>query len=278
MASSDDSERQGRRAWFRRRIRTHWRLFARRFFVLPARKLVRRYREDPWFRAAMSMKMSAIINAFFVIYQSINAFTRSSYWFGVLAVYYAVLTGMRVIIVSYMENDAPDGREELRRFRRIGGLLLLLTGIVISMGIVVNRVGHRPSYPGHMIFVMLGFTLYNATFAVINFVKYRRLEDPVIEASKALTLATTFVSFYTLQAATIGWFDAIGGFARFINWFTPIAVFIGVAAVSIVMISRSTWALSFGQRADEYDEWITGEHAAIRLMELRQEALSRFKD
>ena len=51
-----------------------------------------------------------------------------------------------------------------------------------------------------------------------------------------------------------------------------------VAAVSIVMISRATWALSFGQRADEYDEWITGEHAAVRLMELRQEALARFKD
>ena len=242
MASSGDARQRGQGAWFRRRIRRHWRLFARRFFVLPARKLVRRYREDPWFRAAMSMKMSAVINAFFVIYQTINAFTRGSYWFGVLAAYYTVLTVMRVIIVGYMENDAPDGREELRRFRRIGGLLLLLTGVVIS------------------------------------FVKYRRLEDPVIEASKALTLATTFVSFYTLQAAAIGWLDAIGGFARFLNWFTPIVVFLGVAAVSIVMISRATWALSFGQRADEYDEWITGEHAAVRLMELRQEALARFKD
>lgn len=278
MASSGDARQRGQGAWFRRRIRTHWRLFARRFFVLPARKLVRRYREDPWFRAAMSMKMSAVINAFFVIYQTINAFTRGSYWFGVLAAYYTVLTVMRVIIVGYMENDAPDGREELRRFRRIGGFLLLLTGVVISMGIVVNRVGHRPSYPGHMIIVMVVFTLYNAVFAVINFVKYRRLEDPVIEASKALTLATTFVSFYTLQAAAIGWLDAIGGFARFLNWFTPIVVFLGVAAVSIVMISRATWALSFGQRADEYDEWITGEHAAVRLMELRQEALARFKD
>jgi hypothetical protein len=231
--------------WMVNRIRTDRTSFVDTFIKNPLKKFYKSYQDDPWLRAATSTKMSAVINLFFVFYQAYNAYRRSSLWFAALSVYYAWLTFMRVNIVTYMQTLAADGREELRRYRQTGIYLLFLTTVVMVLGVVSNRLGYRPSYATHMLVVVALFAVYNVTFAIINLHKWRKLEDPLISASKALSLSCALVSVYSLQTAAIGRFAATSD-ARVINFFTyatPIAIFLVIASISLFIILRVNWVL-----------------------------------
>ncbi len=231
--------------WVVNRIRTDRSSFLETFIKKPLRSFFKAYQDDPWLRAATSTKVSAVINLFFVFYQAYNAYRRSSLWFAALSAYYAWLTFMRVNIVTYMQTLAADGREELRRYRRTGVHLLFLTTVVIVLGIVSNRLGYRPSYATHMLVVVALFAFYNVTAAVINLHKWRKLEDPLISASKALSLSCALVSLYSLQTAAIGRFAATSD-ARIINFLTyatPIVIFLIIASISLFIILRVNWVL-----------------------------------
>ncbi len=231
--------------WVVNRLRHDRSSFIDTVIKKPLQKFYKSYQNDPWLRAATSTKMSAVINLFFVFYQAFNAYRRSSLWFAALSVYYAWLTFMRVNIVTYMQTLAADGREELRRYRRTGYWLLLLTTVVMTLGVVSNRLGYRPSYATHMLVVVALFAFYNVTAAIINLHKWRKLEDPLISASKALSLSCALVSVYSLQTAAIGRFAATSD-ARIINFLTyatPIVIFLVIASISLFIILRVNWVL-----------------------------------
>ena len=211
----------------------------------PAKKFYKAYKDDPWLRAATSTKVSAVINLFFAFYQAYNAYRRQSLWYASLSVYFAWLTFMRVNIVTYMQTLAADGREELRRYRRTGYWLLLLTTVVMVLGVVSNRFGYRPTYAAHMFVVVALFATYNVTNAIINLHKWRKLEDPLISASKALSLSCALVSVYSLQTAAIGLF-AKGSDAKivtFLTYATPAVIFLVIASISLFIILRVNWVL-----------------------------------
>ena len=231
--------------WLVNRIRTDRSSFLETFIKKPLRRFYRAYKDDPWLRAATSTKMSAVINLFFVFYQAYNAYRRQSLWFASLSVYYAWLTFMRVNIVTYMQTMAADGREELRRYRTTGVYLLFLTTVIMVLGIVSNRLGYRPTYATHMFVVVALFCVYNVSNAIINYIKWRKLEDPLISASKALSIACALVSVYSLQTAAIGLFAATSAshILGFLNYATPVVIFLIIASISLFIILRVNWVL-----------------------------------
>lgn len=231
--------------WLVNRIRTDRSSFVETFIKKPLRSFYESYQNDPWLRAATSTKMSAVINLFFVFYQAYNAYRRESLWFAALSVYYAWLTFMRVNIATYMQTLAADGREELRRYRRTGYWLLFLNTVILVLGIVSNRFGYRPSYATHMLVVVALFAVYNVTAAIINLHKWRKLEDPLISASKALSLSCALISVYSLQSAAIGRFAAMSDarILNFLTYATPIVIFLVIGSISLFIILRVNWVL-----------------------------------
>ncbi len=231
--------------WLVNRIRTDRSSFVETFIKKPLRSFYESYQNDPWLRAATSTKMSAVINLFFVFYQAYNAYRRQSLWFASLSVYYAWLTFMRVNIATYMQTLAADGREELRRYRRTGYWLLFLNTVILVLGIVSNRFGYRPSYATHMLVVVALFAVYNVTAAIINLHKWRKLEDPLISASKALSLSCALISVYSLQSAAIGRFAAMSDarILNFLTYATPIVIFLVIGSISLFIILRVNWVL-----------------------------------
>ena len=231
--------------WLVDRIKTDRSSFLDTFIKKPLQGFYQHYKDDPWLRAATSTKVSAVINLFFVFYQGFNAYRRESLWFAALALYYAWLTFMRVNIVTYMQTLAADGREELRRYRKTGYWLLALTTVIMILGIVSNRLGFRPTYTTTTFVVIAIFCCYNVTNAIINYVKWRKLEDPLISASKALSIACALVSVYSLQTAAIGLFAATSASRAlsFLNIATPIVIFLIIASISLFIILRVNWVL-----------------------------------
>lgn len=211
------------------------------------KEIWQRYKTDLWFKAEVSLNMSCAINTVYACYQGVNAFARNSLWFGVLAVYYLLLTAMRLTIVRYLYVDASDGRQELRRYRSIGVFLLTLGGIVIAMGELANRFGNHPNYPGSMVIFVGIYAVYAVVNSIVDVVRYRKIEDPTISATKAIAVANALISLYSVSTALVVYFDGalrLVGLRQVASIAMPILVFLGIAAISITMIARATWALN----------------------------------
>mgnify|MGYP007104072140 CR=1 FL=1 len=153
-------------------------------------KTINNYRTDLWFRAEASVHIATGVNLTYSMYQALIGLTRKYAWFDALAVYYILLTITRVLMLHYRRHEAEDGREELRRYRRCGWLMFLITFFVLIMGLIVNNGNANPTeYPGHMVFVVGAFTFYTFVNSTRNLWNYRKLESPLISASKSINLA-----------------------------------------------------------------------------------------
>lgn len=209
-------------------------------------KAVNDYRTDLWFRAEASVHISTGVNLTYSLYQAMIGLTRRSAWFDALAVYYILLTATRVLMLHYIRHEAEDGREELRRYRRCGIMMFVLTFFVLIIGLLLNNGNSAPkSYPGHMIFVVGAFTLYTLVNSARNLWAYRKLESPLISASKSVNLAASLVSLYAFQAAVFAQFRTRirASVITLFNVGTAGIACIVVGWISLHIIVRATRAL-----------------------------------
>lgn len=209
-------------------------------------KAVNDYRTDLWFRAEAGVHISTGVNLTYSLYQAMIGLTRRSAWFDALAVYYILLTATRVLMLHYIRHEAEDGREELRRYRRCGIMMFVLTFFVLIIGLLLNNGNSAPkSYPGHMIFVVGAFTLYTLVNSARNLWAYRKLESPLISASKSVNLAASLVSLYAFQAAVFAQFRTRirASVITLFNVGTAGIACIVVGWISLHIIVRATRAL-----------------------------------
>lgn len=194
-------------------------------------KTVNDYRTDLWFRAEAAVHISTGVNLTYSMYQAMIGLTRKSAWFDALAVYYILLTCTRGLMLYYIRHEAADGIEELKRYRKCGWMMFILTMLVLIIGLLLNNGNSTPkSYPGHMIFVVGAFTLYTLINSARNLWNYRKLESPLISASKSVNLAAALVSLYAFQAAV---------FAQFRTFIRPsvITLFnVGTAGIACLVV------------------------------------------
>lgn len=210
-------------------------------------KAVNDYRKDLWFRAEASVHISTGVNLTYSLYQAMIGLTRHSAWFDALAVYYILLTATRVLMLHYIRHEAPDGIEELRRYRRCGWMMFVLTFFVLIMGLLLNNGGSDPKeYPGHMVFVVGAFTFYTLINSARNLWIYRKLESPLISASKSVNLAAALVSLYAFQSAVFAQFQSVinPSVITLFNVLTAGAACLVVGYISMHIIVRSTRALN----------------------------------
>lgn len=210
------------------------------------RKAVNDYRTDLWFRAEASVHISCGVNVTYSLYQALIGLTQKSAWFDTLAVYYILVTCTRLLMLYYIHHEAKDGIEELKRYRMCGIMILVISVLVLLMGLLVNNGGSKPKeYPGHMVFVVGVFTIYIFFNSIVNLWRYRKLESPLISASKSLNLTTAIVSLYAFQTAAIAQFRQFidPSIVTLLNVFTVGAGFIAVVYISMHIIVRSSRAL-----------------------------------
>lgn len=209
-------------------------------------KAVNDYRTDLWFRAEAAVHVSCGVNVTYSLYQALIGLTQKSAWFDTLAVYYILVTCTRLLMLYYIHHEAKDGIEELKRYRMCGIMMLVISSLVLLMGLLVNNGGSKPKeYPEHMVFVVGAFTIYIFINSIINLWRYRKLESPLISASKSLNLTTAIVSLYAFQTAAIAQFRQFinPSVITLLNVFTVGAGFIAVVYISMHIIVRASRAL-----------------------------------
>lgn len=194
-----------------------------------------RYMTDLTFRGKLSLHTSTAVNLCYALFKLAAGIYYRSLWFGAIASYYICLVIIRVLLLRGCRQGG-DKKRELQAARLCGCLLFLLTLVLSTMAIqmVVHGMGYQ--YPGILIFAVALYAFYSITIAIINLVRFRKLNSPVLSVSKVLSLATALVSMLSLQTAMFASFGGNYQFQTLMNALTGGAVCLLILLMAILMV------------------------------------------
>ena len=211
---------------------------------LYANKLANRYLTDAAFKTHVNLYRSLAINLLYVAVNAISAVVFHTNWFGLFAVYYAILAIMRFLLIRYVSKNKIGASRlgELQR-ARLCAYILLTVNLALSGAVLMMVYFHRGfDYQGILIYVMALYTFYTTTTAIMDMVKYRRYGSPIMSMSKVIKMAAALVSMLSLETAM---FSQFGGemsieMQRIMIMATGAGIAIIVVSMAIHMIVRTT--------------------------------------
>lgn len=169
-----------------------------------------RYMTDRVFRTRISLYMSLGISLLYVLINLWSWHWNHSWWFVVLAIYYAIMAVMRFLLVRYVRirKIGTSILDEWKR-SRLCAYILLLVNLSLSGAVLMILYQNRGyDYPGILIYVMAMYTFYSTTHAIVDMVKYRTLGSPVMSTAKIISLSAALVSMLNLETAMFAQFGA----------------------------------------------------------------------
>ena len=206
--------------------------------------LLKRYITDLSFRFNISIYCSFATNALYAVLKCGYGIYYKSVWFVTLGVYYISLAFIRLSLLKYARKRkyGTDKKTEWKRYR-LCGILLLFTSIALSGEVILMICrGNGFQYVGLLIYAAAAYTFYNIVFAIVNVIKYKKYESPVMWAAKAINLAVALVSILSLETAMLSQFNdkSNTAFRNMMTGCTASCVCMIVLIMAIYMIAGST--------------------------------------
>lgn len=201
------------------------------------------------FRGELSLYQGLLISTLFAVFKGAAAVFYQSQWFAAVAAYYIIFGISRLLLVrSWRQSQKLTGTErrtrELKGYRQCGCLMFLLNVGIAVMVVQLIREEYTIAYPGSIIYITAAYTFYILTLSIVNIVKFRRLNSPVLSASKVLNLAGALMSLFNLQnALTSRLGSSDSGFRMIMNSVVGAAVCLTVLTIAVYMLVHSSRAL-----------------------------------
>lgn len=211
-------------------------------------RYVNAYLADVQLRMRISLYSSVAMNTVYGLMQLISGFYFGSVWFYALAGYYGLLALMRFFLLKERVQRKRKSTLFMEYLHyRFCGILLLFMNAALAV-IVFYIVWQNRGFSYHYIqtIAMAAYTFASMTLAVINVVKYRRYESPVMSAAKAISLASALVSMLSLETAMLTAFgeNSTPQFRQIMTAATGAAVCTAVLAMAVYMIVHSSKAIN----------------------------------
>ncbi len=213
--------------------------------LLEKNRYIKQYLNDPKLRVRLSLFGSVTINILYAVMQLISGIYFHELWFYALAAYYILLIVMRLFLLRDTAKVDVPGENRLKEFGRYRfcGILMLMMNQALAV-IVFYVVRQNRGFEYHYIHTigMATYTFTAMVVAMINVVRYRRFESPLMSAAKAISLVSAVVSLFTLETAMISAFGQNDdpSFRLIMTASTGGAVCIFVLFVAVYMIFRSS--------------------------------------
>ena len=207
-------------------------------------KYANRYLTDVEYKTHITLYCSLIINLIYVALNAVSAIIYSTSWFALFALYYWIMAVMRFLLVRYVSKNkiGVSRLNELKR-SRLCAYILMTVNLALSGAVLMMVYHHRGfDYQGFLIYVMALYTFYTTTTAIIDLVKYRKYNSPVMSVSKIIKLAAALVSMLSLETAMFSQFggDMAPGNQQLMIMLTGAGISIIVVTMAIYTIVRST--------------------------------------
>lgn len=207
-------------------------------------KYIQLYTKDAQLRVNISLYSSVTLNLLYALLQLFSGFYYHSIWFYALSGYYALLTVIRVFLLKDTRKMNP-GENKLYEYSvyRLCGVFLLLMNITLSV-IVTYIVWQNRGFSYHYIYTiaLAAYTFSQMTLAIMNVIKYRRFQSPILSAARVIALVSALVSMISLETAMISAFGEPGNesFRQIMTALSGAGVCVIVLALAIYMIIHST--------------------------------------
>lgn len=203
---------------------------------------------DMSFRGEFSLYQGLTANILYAAFRAITAVIYHSLWFGVIAIYYILLSLIRIVLAvainkrgKYQQASVAREIYELKVYRLTGFLMLLLNIGMTGVTVMMIKQNMYYEYPGFIIYLSAAYTFYVTIMAIVNIVKFRRLKSPILSASKAISLTGALMSVLALQTSMIARFGGDDtSFRLMMNSATGAAVCITTVLMALIIIIRGT--------------------------------------
>lgn len=218
-------------------------------------KYIVKYRNDTGWRVTVSLCTSFVINAAYTILQLGLGVIHSTIWYYSMAAYYFMLSVMRFYLLLHLRGSHGPGKDkekELHRYRFCGVVLL---GMNLSLAVIVHYITwQNRTFVHHMIttIAMAAYTFTSFTMAVVNLIRYRKYQSPVLSAAKIIGFTAAMVSMLTLETTMLTVFG--GGenadFDRVMTGTTGAVITLTVLILAVYMIVKSTKELEYIKKGE----------------------------
>ena len=191
----------------------------------------------------VSLYSGLLINTCFACFKVVMGFLYQSKWLFAMAGYNMILSIMRFILAYRELKDkkvkTADQYQKiaLRSYWLCGWLMVLLNFAISVIVMIVVFDEHTIAYPGYMIYAIAAYSFYCLITAIINVVKYWKLENPIYAAIKRIVLAKALVSNFTLQVAMLTQFGDLDRLSfKLANAATGFAICSAIMILAVFMI------------------------------------------
>lgn len=205
-----------------------------------------KYLTEPVLRAKISLYLNSSFNILYALFYLGAGILYHSVWTGAIAVYYIVLSFIRIGLVRkdrkalQIKDKGEQRKFELKSSFFCGCFMFALNVAVTVMTVQMIWQNKHYDYPGLLIYAQAAYTFYCLCSAIIKFMKYRKMERPILTASKIMSIACALTSILALQTAMITQFgNGNMTFARLMNSFTGAAVCFNVFAMAVWLIHKT---------------------------------------
>jgi len=191
------------------------------------------------FRSIILLYLGFILNIIYIIYKFTIGIINNSLWLGATAIYYLILIIIKYYLLKKIKRRTSY-INQVKVYRLVGIFILILT---IFMGGMTTSVilGRKViNYPYFLIYAVALYTFYNLILAIINFIKYRKMINPILSSVKMISLVTACMSMFILQSALIFNFGSDAKFGLIMNSITGLVVFLIAIIISLYMIIKSS--------------------------------------
>lgn len=214
--------------------------------LISKNKFGHQYLNDQKFQMKIVLYRGLFVNFCYVLFYLITGLVYWSAWFIAVGVYYVVLSLMRFLLlrknkaISQIESKKQRDIKALHTYRLSGYLMLALN--VAMAGMVIQMIWKNKGYQHSrfVIYLSASYAFYCFITAIINMVKYHRMEKPLLSAVKMIGFASALMSLLALQTAMIQQFGGSDSFRRLMNTATGGSVCLIVFAIAIFMIIRAS--------------------------------------
>lgn len=202
-----------------------------------------RYFTDAAFKTRVLLYGSLGVNLLYVLVNFTSGIYYHTAWFAILAVYYAILAIMRFLLVRYV-NRVGIGTDPIKEYRRarLCGIILMSINLTLSGAVLMILYQNKGyEYHGMLIYVMAAYTFYITVNGIVNLVKYRKYNSPVLSVTKVISMSAALVSMLSLETAMLSQFGAGESpeFRRIMIAATGAGVSVIVIALSVYTIVRA---------------------------------------
>lgn len=218
---------------------------------LASRLAERREEADPakiaQFKINVALYGTFFYNSVYAIFTLFLGLWHSSNWYLSIAAYYILLAIMRFSLLYYSRSNkaGEDLVSELNRFRFCGVVLLIMNTALSAMTIYQTIVVREFAHHGATTAALAIFTLSLFTLSIINIIKYRKFNSPILFAAKLVSFVSALVSMLSLETAVISNLGAIlnDRSQRAITGVSAFSVLAIIAYIGIFMVARGNKSL-----------------------------------